>query len=190
MQRNNIQAAGNVWPDLSIKTEKRKPNNTSGLRGTFSSIGRVTLRSEPSQPSGDFETPEMRDFPTKPISRGRRSTPRSRSSNGNALRPASSRGDDKGPNFNIDVPSNGYAWWYIDGIDPISGKAISIIAFIGSVFSPWYKWSGRKVPQNNVCINVATYGPGGRFTMTDRGSSALQQSKHSLTVGPLSLIHI
>ena len=80
--------------------------------------------------------------------------------------PSCGRGDDKGPNFNIDVPPNGYAWWYIDGIDPISGKAISIIAFIGSVFSPWYKWSGRKVPQNNVCINVATYGPGGRFTMT------------------------
>ena len=146
MQRNNIQAAGNVWPDLSIKTEKRKPNNTSGLRGTFSSIGRVTLRSEPSQPAGNFEAPEMRDVPSKPISRGR-STPRGRSSNGNALRPAGGRGDDKGPNFNIDVPSNGYAWWYIDGIDPISGKAISIIAFIGSVFSPWYKWSGRKVPR-------------------------------------------
>ena len=71
MQRNNIQAAGNVWPDLSIKTEKRKPNNTSGLRGTFSSIGRVTLRSEPSQPAGNFEAPEMRDVPSKPISRGR-----------------------------------------------------------------------------------------------------------------------
>ena len=58
MQRNNIQAAGNVWPELSIKTEKRKPNNTSGLRGTFSSIGRVTLRSEPSQPLATLKRPK------------------------------------------------------------------------------------------------------------------------------------
>jgi carotenoid 1,2-hydratase len=31
---------------------------------------------------------------------------------------------------------------------------------------------------------VATYGPGGRFTMTDRGRGALRQSADALTVGP------
>ncbi|NNJ68489.1 MAG: carotenoid 1,2-hydratase [Boseongicola sp.] len=62
-----------------------------------------------------------------------------------------------------------------------------MIAFIGSVFSPWYRWSGRKNPENNVCINVATYGRGGRFTMTDRGTSALRQADQSFTVGPSSL---
>ena len=59
-----------------------------------------------------------------------------------------------------------------------------MIGFIGSVFSPWYRWSGRKRPQNHVCINVATYGPGGRFTMTDRGESALRQTASRLQVGP------
>ncbi len=59
-----------------------------------------------------------------------------------------------------------------------------MIGFIGSVFSPWYRWSGRKSPQNHVCINVATYGPGGRFTMTDRGKSALRQTGSRLQVGP------
>jgi carotenoid 1,2-hydratase len=34
---------------------------------------------------------------------------------------------------------------------------------------------------------VATYGPGGRFTMTDRGEAALRQSPERLTVGPSSL---
>ncbi|MCA0928493.1 carotenoid 1,2-hydratase [Ruegeria profundi] len=62
-----------------------------------------------------------------------------------------------------------------------------MIAFIGSVFSPWYRWSGRKDPQNHVCINVATYGPGGRFTMTDRGRSALRLTRDSITVGPSSM---
>lgn len=52
------------------------------------------------------------------------------------------------------------------------------------MFSPWYAWSGRKSPQDHCCINVVTYGPGGRFTMTDRGSSALRQSPDTLEIGP------
>lgn len=59
-----------------------------------------------------------------------------------------------------------------------------MIGFIGSVFSPWYRWSGRRCPQDHVCINVATYGPGGRFTMTDRGRAALRQTASRLQVGP------
>ncbi|MFZ5963588.1 carotenoid 1,2-hydratase [Thalassococcus sp. BH17M4-6] len=61
------------------------------------------------------------------------------------------------------------------------------MAFIGSVFSPWYRWSGRRDPEDHVCINVATYGPGGRFTMTDRGRPALRQTPDRFTVGPSSL---
>jgi carotenoid 1,2-hydratase len=62
-----------------------------------------------------------------------------------------------------------------------------VIGFIGSVFSPWYRWSGRRDPQNHVCINVATYGPGGRFTMTDRGRTALRQSADRFEVGPSAM---
>jgi carotenoid 1,2-hydratase len=85
------------------------------------------------------------------------------------------------------VPPDGYAWWYLDGISDDGARAVSVIGFIGSVFSPWYAWSGRRRPDNHVCINVATYGPGGRFTMTDRGASALRQSADRLTVGPSSM---
>ena len=35
-----------------------------------------------------------------------------------------------------------------------------------------------------MCINVATYGPGGRFAMTDRGAGALRQTPSRLEVGP------
>ncbi|MEL6520014.1 MAG: carotenoid 1,2-hydratase [Pseudomonadota bacterium] len=67
------------------------------------------------------------------------------------------------------------------------GRAISIIGFIGSVFSPWYRWSGRKNPENHCCINVATYGPGGRWTMTDRGQQALTLNHNKMQVGPSSM---
>ena len=63
-------------------------------------------------------------------------------------------------------------------------RAISVIGFIGCVFSPWYHWSGRTDPANHVCMNVATYGPGGRFAMTDRGRDALRQSADRLRIGP------
>jgi carotenoid 1,2-hydratase len=82
------------------------------------------------------------------------------------------------------VAPDGYAWWYVDGISADGTRAISVIGFIGSVFSPWYAWSGRRDPANHCCINVVTYGPGGRFTMTDRGRDALRQSRDALQVGP------
>lgn len=62
-----------------------------------------------------------------------------------------------------------------------------MIAFIGSVFSPWYKWSGRRSPQNHCCLNVVTSGLNGRFTMTDRGRQALRQSPDRLEIGPSSV---
>ena len=188
MQRNHIPETGTIWPFFSRKTRTAAPNDATGLRGSFSSVGRVTLRAEPKGNDGNSETAEMHNQIEQPLSGRGRGTSGGGHSDGNSLRRARGRRDDKAPNFNIDVPPNGYAWWYVDGVDPTSGRAISIIAFIGSVFSPWYKWSGRREPQNNVCINVATYGPGGRFTMTDRGRSALRQSEHSFTVGPSSLV--
>lgn len=62
--------------------------------------------------------------------------------------------------------------------------AVSVIGFIGSVFSPWYGWSGRRNPADHCCVNVALYGRGGRWTMTDRGETALRQSATMLEVGP------
>ncbi|MFN7269094.1 MAG: carotenoid 1,2-hydratase, partial [Cereibacter sp.] len=82
------------------------------------------------------------------------------------------------------VGPDGYAWWYVDGVCDDGRHAISVIAFIGSVLSPWYAWSGRRDPEHHVGLNVATYGPGGRFTMTDRGRAALRRDAHSLTIGP------
>ncbi|MEM7722646.1 MAG: carotenoid 1,2-hydratase [Pseudomonadota bacterium] len=67
-------------------------------------------------------------------------------------------------------------------------RAISIIGFIGSVFSPWYRWSGRKNPANHCCLNVVTYGRGGRWTMTDRGEDALGLSRDRIQIGPSAMV--
>ena len=96
------------------------------------------------------------------------------------------------------VAPDGYAWWYVDGksmvsrwgVDGVSDdgtRAVSVIGFTGSVFSPWYAWSGRRDPANHCCLNVVTCGPGGRFTMTDRGHSALRRFANPLIQSRLAL---
>jgi carotenoid 1,2-hydratase len=63
-----------------------------------------------------------------------------------------------------------------------------VIAFIGSVFSPYYHWSGRTDPENHVAFNVALYGPDGNsWAMTERGRAALFRSAERLQIGGSSL---
>ncbi|MFN3867453.1 MAG: carotenoid 1,2-hydratase [Hyphomicrobiaceae bacterium] len=66
-----------------------------------------------------------------------------------------------------------------------------VIAFVGSVFSPYYAFARRNAsvePDNHVAINVALYGRGGnRWCMTERGRSALQRTRTNFVVGPSSL---
>ena len=64
-----------------------------------------------------------------------------------------------------------------------------MIAFIGSVFSPYYHWSGRGRPENHCAINVAVYAPtGGRWAMTERGAAALRRTPDQLGIGPSRLV--
>ena len=70
---------------------------------------------------------------------------------------------------------------------------MSIIAFVGSVFSPYYAHAfakqGPAVQADNHCaINVALYGPGSRrWTMTERGHRSVQRDTEHLSIGPSQL---
>ena len=46
---------------------------------------------------------------------------------------ACGRNDKTGPCFDLNIPPNGYGWWYMDGLSDDGTKAVSVIAFIGSV---------------------------------------------------------
>ncbi|MCR9221198.1 MAG: carotenoid 1,2-hydratase [Alphaproteobacteria bacterium] len=106
----------------------------------------------------------------------------------------------RGPRFDAPVPPGGYIWWYLDGVSDDGRFAISLIAFVGSVFSPYYaaarrRGAGRADPENHVSINVALYrpeggagGPGPRWAMTERGRGALDRGVGHFRVGPSSLV--
>ena len=187
MPPTDIPNAPPLRPDFLAKSSGQRADHPDRVRTSVSGINGLTLRAEPTWNDGSSETTPGADGSIGVVSGGRGHASGRGGSDGCALRTARGRGDHAGPRFDLTVPPDGYAWWYIDGISDDGERAISVIAFIGSVFSPWYRWSGRRDPHNNVCINVATYGRGGRFTMTDRGRAALRQSPERFTVGPSSL---
>jgi len=99
-----------------------------------------------------------------------------------ALQPEAGR-----PDFSEPVPSGGYLWWYVDGMSDDGRHGVTIIAFVGSVFSPYYRRAlakGPADPEDHVAINVVVYGPGGRWAMTERGKRQVTRDAASFRVGP------
>ena len=90
--------------------------------------------------------------------------------------------------FDINVPNNGYAWWYVDAISDDGACGITLIAFIGSVFSPYYAWSRKRDPLDHCALNVALYGPRkNRWAMTERGKNAVSMTRERFRIGPSCL---
>ena len=82
----------------------------------------------------------------------------------------------------------GYRWWYVDALSDDAQYGLTVIAFIGSVFSPYYAWAGRADPFNHCAVNVALYGPRARrWAMTERGRGRLSRSRDHLAIGPSAL---
>ncbi len=70
-------------------------------------------------------------------------------------------------------------------------QGLTLIAFVGSVFSPYYAWARRKGtanPENHCALNVALYGTrSARWSMTERGAGALAREASHLGIGPSAL---
>jgi carotenoid 1,2-hydratase len=106
---------------------------------------------------------------------------------GSLIRAAGRTGDREGPRFDEAIPPGGYTWWYVDAISDDGQHGLTIIAFLGSVFSPYYKRSGRGDPLDHVALNVALYGPQARWAMTERGRGAVERDASNLVIGPSSV---
>ena len=67
-----------------------------------------------------------------------------------------------------------------------------MIAFVGSVFSPYYALARRRHaqvnPENHCAINLAIYSPGNkRWTMTERSAASISRNQTEFVIGPSSL---
>ena len=90
------------------------------------------------------------------------------------------------------MADGGYAWWYLDALSNDGRSALVLIAFVGSVFSPYYAWARRRSGTASAlahnAINLSLLRDGRRlWTMTERGAGALQRDARTLSVGPSRL---
>ena len=126
-----------------------------------------------------------------PVSRGREHAPGTRSADGGDVGALGRSLHSGGPDFNCALAPGGYAWWYIDALSDDGLHGITLIVFLGSVFSPYYAWARRNSsadPLNHCAFNIALYGSTeARWAMTERGRAAVRRDAHSLTIGPSSI---
>ena len=78
----------------------------------------------------------------------------------------------EGLRFDAPLAAGGYIWWYLDALSDDEAHALTLIAFVGSVFSPYYAWArqrGAADPVNHCALNVGLYGRrAARWSMTER----------------------
>jgi carotenoid 1,2-hydratase len=125
------------------------------------------------------------------LSDGRQHASGARPAHGGIVRPAGSGFAAFGPRFDRVVEPGGYAWWYVDALSDDGQSGLAVIAFIGSVFSPYYARARRRQagdPLDHCALNVALYRTSGsRWTMTERRRNALHRTADALAIGPSSV---
>ena len=178
-------AIGRLWPDSHARTPDGNSHHAEGLRGSVSWDRGSTLRPGLARLDGLVPAAGIADPAEGALPGGGQRAPGRGRADGGAIWTAGGTERSRGPDFDTPVPPGGYAWWYIDGLSDDGQHAITLIAFVGSVFSPYYAWSGRHSPEDHCAINVALYGPrGSSWAMTERRRSALARDPNALVIGP------
>ncbi|HSG88016.1 MAG TPA: hypothetical protein VLA56_02310 [Pseudomonadales bacterium] len=95
------------------------------------------------------------------------------------------------PRFDLAVDPGGYLWWYLDGISDDGRAGVTVIGFVGSVFSPYYASARRRPdprPERHSAINIGLYGPDrDLWAMTERGERHMRRDADRFDVGPSSM---
>ena len=95
----------------------------------------------------------------------------------------------RGPRFDVELTPGGYAWWYLDALSDDGRYGLTAIAFLGSVFSPYYsaarKERGQVNPLEHVAINVVLSGPRNEnaWVFTERSGTSVQRNLDELVIG-------
>ena len=182
-----------LWPGNSGYAPASGANIAQGLCATFpGQRGRSVWPSNTRMDVG-LRAPLIAQQSAGPLHSGGQRAPGTRRPHGSHVGTFGGRDADGGPRFDQVVPPGGYLWWYVDALSDDGEHGLSIIAFVGSVFSPYYALARRLQggvadPENFCALNVALYGKGGkRWTMTERGRQHIQRSAHHYQIGPSSL---
>ena len=161
--------------------------DTRGLRDTLPGDGWSPLWTGLARVGGVLPPARQPDIDPWALLRGRGDSSRGRGADGRLVGEACDSSLAIRPYFDTLVPPQGYRWWYVDALSDDGRFGLTIIGFIGSVFSPYYKKSGRDIPVDHSCLNIALYGKGARWVMTERGVGDTVQERDSLVIGPSAM---
>ncbi len=98
---------------------------------------------------------------------------------------------DDGARLDAALAPGGYGWWYLDVVSDDGELSLTVIAMLGSPFSPWYAAARREGPTDPLAFSTfhaALEGRrGSRFALTERGRRAVARDATSLAIGTSSL---
>ena len=158
------------------------------LRRPVSGHGRRIVWEGLTRMDGIFSAARGQNGDTGALPGGGQRAPGAGRADGGTLRASGSGKPDGVAGFDTEVPSGGYRWWYLDGLSDDGRHGLTIIGFVGSVFSPYYALARRRGgadPANHCALNVALYGDGGhRWSMTERGRRSISRSASALRHRP------
>jgi carotenoid 1,2-hydratase len=184
-------AGGSLRPADRQATGTAPHHDTAGVQHTLSGHGRGDLWTRDTWLAGNLHAAGRAQQNSGSLHDGGQRESGRGDSNGRAFGTDSCSLSHAGPDFALKVPDNGYAWWYVDGISDDGQHGITLIAFVGSVFSPYYKSARRKGltdPENHCALNVALYSRGAaRWAMTERSKPTLTRSRDIFAIGPSAI---
>lgn len=184
-------AAASMWPGSVPATPSGAADHAARLAPPLPGNRRGAVR------DGDARLDELvrpafcAERDPGPVPGGWQRAPGAGCADGGDVGPAGGRDAAGAPRFDQPVAPGAYLWWYVDALSDDGRFGLTLIAFVGSVFSPYYAWArrrGRADAQNFCAINVALYGPGARrWAMTERGTRQVQRRAAEFAVGPSAM---
>ena len=156
MRNRGVGSDAALRPDAGV--DLGATDDAGGIRGQISGDGRSALRGGLARLAGVVRPAGRALAPDGTLSGGGQRASGAGSADGGAFGASGGVDHDGGPRFDEPVVPGGYAWWYLDALSDDGQHGLAIIIFLGSVFSPYYAWSGRRDPLNHCAVNVALYG--------------------------------
>jgi len=191
MHEANLRNAGTVRPLDQDDPGADGGHDADGLQPDVSGNGGRTVWPKLSRLDGVVPAAGSANEASGALPRGRERASGTGGTDGGAVGTDGGSEPDRGPGLDRAVPQNGYAWWYVDALSDNGKQGITLIAFVGSVFSPYYALArrfGRGDPLNHCALNVALYGERRKhWAMTERRRPAISRSANEFVVGPSSV---
>jgi carotenoid 1,2-hydratase len=192
MSTQQFSTSQALWSRDSDVHHQHPENNASNISSAFPSHRGSALRTGDTRMDVSLQPTYSQEPNSRPVSSGWERASGSRSTYGRYVGKAGGRSSDGAPQFDQPVKPDGYLWWYVDALSDCGQFGLTIIAFVGSVFSPYYAWARAHKehthPDDFCCLNVALYSKdANRWAMTERGARFNTRGVDYFSIGPSHL---